>query len=305
MTRAWYKKNCADFIKESTDSILGKLSRNSACDGFDASVSQLETWEAEIDILKDQLSDTSFSSYELFLEFNIPRMGRRIDVLLLINSNKPHIAIIEFKVGAEHFYNADEDQVIDYALELKNFHEGSHGADIFPILVATDVLASDSSNKFFNIAADGVAEPVRIGAYQIKETIDRIVFTEGDLSPDEWEASPYRPTPTIIEAARALYSNHDVTEITRSEGSAINIRETSKTLEEIINNAESNKKKIIAFITGVPGAGKTLVGLNIANLKRNEEDYTFVSWDGDHRMSKLDPWSYHDFRGQKWQNVNS
>ena len=296
MPRSWYKNAVTDFLSEPDDSIIGKLAAGSARDGFDADTSQIGSWQEEITVLKSQLELVDFSSMDIFLEFNIPRMGRRIDALLLIHSDKPHILILEFKVGKAAVYFSDIDQVTDYALELKNFHEGSHGAVIFPILVPTEMKSEPALEKIheindlvyekregFDADMNGIADPVACSARDIGTVVNEVSFSLGIVTADEWESSPYKPTPTIIEAALALYANHDVSDITRSEGSAANIKSTADKLIELMTYARKEHRKIIAFVTGVPGAGKTLVGLKVATLKRDISDEThavFLSGNG-------------------------
>jgi len=283
MSRAWYKNSCEIFLEENSESIIGTIVSNSALHGFEATPPQVQAWQEEIRILQQQIQWVDFAHMDIFLEFNIPRMGKRIDALLLIKSDKPHIIIFEFKAGADKVYSQDIDQVMGYALELKNFHEGSHGADVFPVVVATDSSDIVGESFKFKEAKEGIYEPVCINSDSIACLIRSIAYQRGDVSPEAWENSPYKPTPTIIEAARALYANHDVREITRSEGSAANIKATSEKLIEIVADAKDKHKKIIAFVTGVPGAGKTLVGLNLATAKRSETDEThavFLSGNG-------------------------
>ena len=274
MLRSWYKNSCEGFLADSQETIIGALASGSAREGFEATPKQIQAWIDEIIILKEQLQVIDFSNIDVFLEFNIPRMGKRIDALLFIKSDKPHLVILEFKVGESRVNRSDIDQAMDYALELKNFHEGSHGADIFPVLVPTEIQSSLSDHFAFSELKDGIAKPVSINAGSISVLLQKITYTREERSSDEWEATPYSPTPTIIEAARALYSNHDVSDITKSEGSAADIKATSDRLLSIISYAKENSKKIIAFVTGVPGAGKTLVGLNMATIKRDESDET-------------------------------
>ena len=284
-TRAWYRNSLAGFLGDDPAGIIGALTESSAADGFDAAQQQVPVWRQQIEILQDQLRRlraVNPADIDVFFEFNIPRMGRRIDVVLLIESDKPHLVVLEFKQAAD-FREADKDQVTDYALELKNFHEASHGADIFPVLVATDSDRGLGERFEFAMASDGIAQTTCIGPAAIGDLVSRIVYSPGDMRPEQWEASPYSPTPTIVEAALLLYANHNVNDITRSEGSAREIRATSDRLVDIIAHARQNKRKVIAFVTGVPGAGKTLVGLNIATIKRETDDAThavFLSGNG-------------------------
>lgn len=197
-------------------------------------------------------------------------MGKRVDVVLIIG---PVIFVIEFKVGEKEFTNAALDQVFDYALDLKNFHDASHDKCIAPVLIATE--ANDSLPAISPTPQnDWLLHPIKSNTSGLARLItEALRFGEGkSVNPSEWENGRYCPTPTIIEAAMALYNNHSVTEITRSDASATNLSHTSSAISQIIESAKSNSHKSICFVTGVPGAGKTLVGLDIATKHINAED---------------------------------
>lgn len=259
--RAWYRDSVNEFLNKDPAAIIGQLATSSVNDGFEVEQTQNNSWLYEISNLKEILPVNL--PCHVLLEFNIPRMGRRIDAVLL-GPNFPHIFVIEFKVGADKFARSDINQVHDYALELKNFHKDSHHSKIIPILVATEAPDSDFTLEY---ADDNIAEPICVNIDGLRRVIDSFTF-EGEIDAEKWEKSPYEPTPTIIEAARALYRNQNVEEITRSEGGSENIVSTSSCVSEIIEDSRINRKKTIVFVTGVPGAGKTLVGLNIATQKR-------------------------------------
>jgi hypothetical protein len=236
LARAWYGDVIKDFLARDTDDILGKLSRH-AGDGHFAD--QRGAWITQIDILRSQLEGMDGW---VFFEFNIPRMGRRVDVILVLGSV---IFVLEFKVGEKIYDRVAIEQVWDYALDLKNFHEASHNVAIAPILVATE--AAPTSDKFV-ADEDKVYRPVLTNAATLRKTLERCPSLTNVLALDAqvWARASYRPTPTIIEAARSLYAQH-------------------------------------CFVTGVPGAGKTLVGLNIATQRRDEKSPThavFLSGNG-------------------------
>lgn len=265
MNRAFYSDSIQKFLIKSPDEILGILSNN---DGFSLEHSQHESWKYQIDILKNVLSKQSGSIY---FEFAIPRMGKRIDVLLIIKSI---IFILEFKVGEQDYPAYAVDQVMDYALDLKNFHETSHNKLIAPILIATKAKHVDN---FSSMAAhdDKILKPIRCNSQCLSTAINLISDFWGDgdiIDISEWENGHYHPTPTIIEAAMALYNHHSVINISRSDASAINLSQTSNAVSEIIKSAKKSSEKAICFVTGVPGAGKTLVGLNIATTHINKDD---------------------------------
>jgi hypothetical protein len=203
----------------------------------------------------------------MFLEFDVPRIGSRIDAVLV---SGPALIVIEFKVGERDFRIGDRNQVWDYALDLKNFHRASHAAPIVPILVATE--GPDAVPHLLDPADDGVFPPVMCNASRLREALQLALSRTSGLPIDAlaWSRAPYYPTPTIIEAAQALYAHHSVNAIARHDAGTQNLGVTSGRVEEIIENARRLQQKAIVFVTGVPGAGKTLVGLDIATHKREE-----------------------------------
>ncbi|MEO8381671.1 MAG: DNA/RNA helicase domain-containing protein [Acidobacteriota bacterium] len=195
-------------------------------------------------------------------------MGRRVDVVLLIHGV---VFVVEFKVGASGFDSAAVEQAWDYALDLKNFHAASHDLPIVPVVVATD--AEGAPPLLPAVDSDGVYRPLLVNDATFRDAIDAVIHREGKGAFDasEWLNSSYRPTPTIIEAARALYAQHSVEEIARHDAGAENLRVTSHHIEGIVVEAKRLQQKVICFVTGVPGAGKTLVGLNVATRGRDAD----------------------------------
>lgn len=275
MKRHYYSNIISAFCSSSSQEILGELLENSE---FSVEVSQKDAWLHQIKALKNVLSE-----YEgaIFFEYSIPRMGKRIDVVLLLENV---IFVLEFKVGEGEFLRNNLDQVWDYALDLKNFHETSHKHLIAPILIATEAM-----NTFFNIATtphnDNLLFPIKANTESLKEIIKSVLlFADGEsINAMTWAGGRYSPTPTIIEAAMALYNNHSVAEISRSDAGATNLTDTSNAIKEIISLSKANNHKAICFVTGVPGAGKTLVGLDIATKQLDEKNDTasvFLSGNG-------------------------
>ncbi|MFH1353350.1 MAG: DUF2075 domain-containing protein [bacterium] len=264
-----------NFLHSDPDQIYGILSKNSE---YPVETSQRDAWIEEIKILQSILT---LYQGNIYFEYSIPRMGRRIDVVLLIGSV---IFVLEFKVGEREFNSYAIDQVCDYALDLKNFHEESHNHYIAPILIATEAVRA---NPIISVTPqnDKLLSPIKCNKGLLKNVIeDVLTFADDeDINSEDWEKGRYCPTPTIIEAARALYSGHAVSEISRSDASAINLTTTSNAISEIIKISKENAQKSICFLTGVPGAGKTLVGLNIAtqHIDKNTDLYSvFLSGNG-------------------------
>lgn len=207
-------------------------------------------------------------------------MGRRIDAVLLIG---PVVFVVEFKVGEKQFERSAVDQVWDYALDLKNFHEASHGVSIVPMLLATSAVEAKVATVHED--ADHVYRPLQANADDFRAVVNSVLKTisGGALDDRLWAQAAYHPTPTIVEAARALYAQHSVEAIARHDAGARNLRVTSRRVEELVDRARERGEKIICFVTGVPGAGKTLVGLNIATHRRQRDEPThavFLSGNG-------------------------
>lgn len=210
--------------------------------------------------MQHDLASYADRGYVLF-EFVLPRVGRRADVILVIDNL---IFVLEFKVGERAFLRNAIDQVWDYALDLKNFHEPSHNVPIVPVLVATEAAASEV--RYHPPASDGVHPPVLTDAERLAPALKTYLDAANGPRIDglAWAAGRYSPTPTIVEAARALYGGHSVVDISRSDAGASNLTRTSQYISSVIAEAQRAKAKAICMLTGVPGAGKTLVGLDIA-----------------------------------------
>lgn len=271
---AYYTADHAKFFRDSDDHILGELTRGHS---FALEMTQRDAWRQQITILRQALSD--HPTFTLYLEFAIPRMGKRADAVVLIGDV---VFVIEFKVGSQTFDRQAIEQVEDYALDLKNFHAGSHALAIVPVLVPTKATASGVIQ--FELPGNHVASPLCVCANDLDYVL-KMFSSQSALvfDAEKWVSSGYRPTPTIIEAARALYNRHDVKDIARSDAGARNLSRTQNVITNVIEASRAHKQKSICFITGVPGAGKTLAGLNIAT-QRSDADQTghatFLSGNG-------------------------
>lgn len=275
LNTAYYEADIAAFCRASDSAVLGELT---AMHSFALENQQRHAWQQQIMFLKTALF--KLTSGRIYFEFAIPRMGKRADVVILVGGV---VFVIEFKVGSTTFDHAALEQVHDYALDLKNFHKGSHNATILPILIATN--ATNQPPPSYGWADDSVAKPVCTAPSGLADIIDS-ALAQTKLPPldhAQWSRSGYQPTPTIVEAAQALYRNHDVTEIARSGADAENLGRTTDRISALIENAKTTNRKVICFVTGVPGAGKTLAGLNIATIRaigHEDEHAVFLSGNG-------------------------
>jgi hypothetical protein len=254
LQRAYFSATFDELGHRSASHVLGELARHHA---HELNEKQRNAWVYQIEHLQKTLPN--FSPGHVSIEFHIPRMGKRVDVLLLYRGK---ILLLEYKVGAKTYDGAALDQVLDYALDLRNFHSTSHKAPIVPVLVCT---AAPHSEIAIDWGEDGVAEPLRCSAEDLSSLLHCLDSNPNpDLDAKAWIQGTYRPTPTIIEAARALYAGHSVEEISRSDAGAHNLTITAETVRQLIVKSQQQKQKTICFITGVPGSGKTLAGLNLA-----------------------------------------
>jgi hypothetical protein len=251
-----YKAKVSRFLQDQDDEILGQLTNQHKFRQLEQQ--QINAWRRQIVDLKLVLA--RFPKATLLLEFEIPRIGKRVDAILIFDGS---IVVLEYKVGAKTFDTPSIDQAYDYALDLKNFHKASHHVNIVPILVATD---APNKNQAIELSADGVATPILANSETLISALELITesFNKDFIEPEAWISSSYHPTPTIVEAAQALYKGHKVDEISRSDSGAINLTKTCSHVSKLIEDAKANNKKVICLITGAPGAGKSLAGLNIA-----------------------------------------
>jgi hypothetical protein len=272
--RSYYSATISNFIAENESSILGCL--HDSNEHENVKLLQTKAWVEQIKILKKQLNGLNG---HIYFEFTIPRMGKRADNIIIIGDT---IFVVEFKVGDSIHNKYAQEQVIDYTLDLKNFHEGSHHQKLIPILVAT---AAPNVDHDLSSIKD-LKQAGKANSDNLATLLQQFIGNQSAIVASTWEKSVYKPTPTIVEAAQALYKGHSVENISRSDAGAINLSKTTDCLDKIIDKAKAEYKKAICFVTGVPGAGKTLAGLNIANKRRQQaksdetEHAVFLSGNG-------------------------
>lgn len=275
--KAYYCNSIPGFIRDTSSSIVGQLVQHA----FEINKDQSDAWENQIHQLQERLNACGMVG-DIIFEYDIVRLGKRIDVVLLI---RHMVFSLEFKNGKEIFTAQDAQQAEDYAVDIKNFHKESENLYVCPILIATD--------------APKYKKPQSIGCYPDKqihlqrENIETFIPKVAELTAlygsdeeidfQQWFNSPYHPTPTIIAAAVEAYTTHDISEIANSEAGQSDIDACEAEIENVIKYAKENKKKCVCFVTGVPGAGKTLVGLDVVakNLHKGDESLSvYLSGNG-------------------------
>lgn len=264
--KAYYCNSIPGFLQDNPDSIIGALVRNS----FENNVDQNDAWRNQIEGLMNNLKDRGIEG-DIIFEYDIIRLGKRIDVILLV---RHMVFSLEFKNGAKFFLAQDARQAEDYALDIKNFHKESEDLYVCPILVATNAnCIENQSDSYYEDKQIYLQKENMESVIPKVEYIARKYGSDEKLNFDKWFDSPYFPTPTIISAAVEAYKNHSLTAIAQSEAGQDGIENCEKSLFSIIEMAKNNNKKVVCFITGVPGAGKTLVGLDVVtrNLEKKED----------------------------------
>ncbi|MBX3572393.1 MAG: hypothetical protein KF694_08580 [Mesorhizobium sp.] len=191
MRKAYYQATAAEFIQADTSFILGELTR---AHGFALEHQQRQAWLDQIALVKEAIGD--HAAAHILFEFSIPRMGKRADVVIALPNA---ILVVEFKVGATAYDAYAIQQVHDYALDLKNFHLGSHDAPIVPVLYATN--APPLARFGLHWRADRVAEPIKIGEGEFADLLAQIASANTGANVDYafWLSAGYKPTPTIVD----------------------------------------------------------------------------------------------------------
>ena len=275
--KAYYCNSIPGFIRDTSASIVGQLVQHA----FEINKDQSDAWENQILQLQERLKSCGMEG-DIIFEYDIVRLGKRIDVILLI---RHMVFSLEFKNGKDVFTAQDAQQAEDYAVDIKNFHKESEDLYVCPILIATN------APKYKKPQSTGCYpdKQIHLQRENIETLIPKVAELTGLYGSDEeidfqqWFNSPYHPTPTIIAAAVEAYTTHDISEIANSEAGQNDIDACEAEIESVIEYARTNRKKCVCFVTGVPGAGKTLVGLDVVakNLHRGDDNLSvYLSGNG-------------------------
>ena len=270
--KAYYCNSIPGFIADTSHNIVGQLVHHLVGAGFTAGFNDVSAFENQIEELQNRLEACQMEG-DIIFEYDIVRLGKRIDVILLI---RHMVFSLEFKNGKNIFTAQDAQQAEDYAIDIKNFHKESENLYVCPILIATDAKPPKEQSdgcypdKQIHLQRENIETLIpKISS------ISQMYGDDGEIDFEKWFNSPYYPTPTIIAAAVEAYSTHNLSEIAHSEAGQDDINLCEEKLSSIIDYAKSNNKKCLCFVTGVPGAGKTLVGLDVvAKSLDNENDST-------------------------------
>ncbi|MEE0317363.1 MAG: DNA/RNA helicase domain-containing protein [Bacteroidales bacterium] len=263
-----YKCSIKQLFSIDDDTIIGQLTQNNS---FDTNRKTVESWLSEISTLRTALRDFSNEDGLVAFEYTIPRVDGRIDCVVGLRGL---VFVLEFKTGSSQDDNVDKAQLEQYVTDLKNFHYESYDTPLVPMWVVPDaelsvprVLKPSVKEKVFPL--------VTVSKETISETIKKVLKVDlGNLeaiNTDNWLLSPYCPTSNIIEAARKLYAEHEVEDINISGAKGEDLLRTTDALMNLISKAREQKEKYLCLVTGVPGAGKTLIGLTVATRYKAED----------------------------------
>ncbi len=256
---AWWSGTVHEFLLQAAAGILGELSTRLVETHVVNHAAQILAWRQQIDILKQALEGFDAEG-QLLPEYPLLRLGRHIDTILVTGAA---VFVLEFKMHGA-LTEADRRQVEDYALDLQDFHSASHYQPIIPILIASDAPAKpiDWPLLWHGVAPHVFTANRRSLRDLLTQIHQRAATANPSIAIETWEAAPYRPVPTIVDAARLLYGRHAVTDLRAARADVLNLSRTRDAIATAITEAKQQSSHVVLFVTGIPGAGKTLCGLD-------------------------------------------
>ena len=263
-----YASSIKDFFSTDENTVIGILSQSNA---FDSKRTTIASWKEEINTLKIALKDYHGEDGFVAFEYTIPRVDGRIDCVIGLHGI---LFVLEFKTGDSQDINADKEQLLQYVTDLKNYHFESYDVPIATMWVVpnADIPVARVTRPATNESIFGL---MSVCDTTISDVFKKVVTSDFanriEIDANNWLHSPYCPTSNIVEAARKLYANHKVEDINRSDARGEDLVRTTNTIINLINQAKARNEKYLCMVTGVPGAGKTLIGLSVATLHQNEE----------------------------------
>jgi hypothetical protein len=279
---AYYQSGLGAFVSENPSTILWKLAQANAAARFPLTSQAIEAWHAQLPFLTSGVSELlhvrpNAKDWGILLEYPIPIVGKRIDAVLLANNL---VIVIETKTGISP--TSAERQVDDYALNLACFHDYSHGRTIVPLVVSNSPVAANRARTDFDSLIErcqfaSTSDLGRVLTVLCNQYVD---LNAPQIQTSDWDMGRFKPIPPIIDAAVALYSGMDVFEIGHACAAREDLHKTTNALVQAVLDARASGHKIICFATGVPGAGKTLVGLNTVHRPEIKDLSLFLSGNG-------------------------
>lgn len=274
--RPWIHLTVPELLRCSPEAVAARLAAAQMARRLSGEPAQLRAWEAQVTLLQHALAEPRWQGAQIAFEYDMLRLEKRIDAVLVTDRA---ILVLEFKVGAGSVAAADVVQVEDYAQDLWDFHAASRAHPIIPVLIVTG--ATHLPALQFGLPMPGVAPVAVAGAATLAERLTALhaALSAPDraLIPADWIAAPYKPVPTIIEAAARLFSRNSVADIAEARADTDNLTRTTQAILMALEQARARDERVVIFVTGVPGAGKTLCGLNIVFGEHRREGTAFLT----------------------------
>ena len=274
--RAWLSIDLGELREMSPRQVAERLAYSQASRFGTLELAQRHAWEAAAEILRSALAEAP-SGWRILMEYDLLRLEKRADAVLLTDRA---IIVLEFKHGATGFAAADLRQAEDYALDLHDFHAESRRFPVVPVLVAT---AAPAPPLQLPLLWHGVnpARPLLANAVSLRALVRLVQDGIGPpcvaLDPEAWEAAPYRPVPTVLEATTQLYRRNSVADLAAARADAANLTQTTAAILRVVDQARAERGRYVVFVTGIPGAGKTLCGLNVVFGSMKQDGAAFLT----------------------------
>ncbi|MCA3325395.1 MAG: DUF2075 domain-containing protein [Roseomonas sp.] len=272
--RPWFTQSLGAFRRQAPAQIAASLAYEQAARFGTLELKQRDSWVASTALLQDALAEGD-ASWHIFMECDLLRLEKRADAILLTDRA---VFVLEFKMGAQKPDLNDLRQTDNYAMDLHDFHAGSRGVPIIPILIAPGVPQREPDLPLF---WHGVAPVMVANRAMLRSIVARaqamIPLPKTPIDADSWARSAYRPVPSVLEAARLLYRRNAVPDIGATRADAHNLTRTTEAIARVIARAQAEGGRYVVFVTGIPGAGKTLCGLNLVFGSLREAGAAFLS----------------------------
>lgn len=271
--RAWFACTGADLLARDVVDTVGRLASAQQARGHPGSPEQEAAWQAQVAALREAIRTAHGEAWTVALEYDLLRLEKRADAVVLTDRA---ILVLEFKQADRSPAALAEAE--DYALDLRDFHAGSRAHPILPALVTGGAtgFAPPAQAAF---VLPGLLPPVVCGPEGLAALFAWVqsAAPADPLDGAAWLAAPYRPVPGIVEAATMLFARHGVAEIAEARADAANLRETRAAIARAVAAAQRDHAKRVVFVTGIPGAGKTLCGLDTVFGAARQDGAAFLT----------------------------
>lgn len=274
--RAWFHCSGAELLRLTPDEVAARLAAQQMSRRLSGEPAQLRAWREQARILQAIIREADGAPWRIAFEYDLLRLEKRIDVVVLMDRA---ILVLEFKLGATAVTPAFRAQADDYAQDLFDFHALSRAHPIIPIVVATDCAQLAPLQAPLPLpGVHGVAEASAASLPALLAHLQRpLPPAPAPLDGIAWCDAPYRPVPSIVEAAATLFARNSVAEIAAARADTANLTRTTQAIERALRAARDDGERVVVFVTGIPGAGKTLCGLNVVFGETRRDGTAFLT----------------------------